>query len=265
MAGLIGIVGAVGASLAASNAAAHETWILPAHGVAQTAPGWMPLAISSGMDFPRQGIGLPAERLARSGVRLGGTSRPLEAIAASASVLLARADLAQPGLATIWIEIPAIDVELNAAQVEAYFEEIQADPAIRKAWDPRAGKPWRERYAKFAKAFVGVGEFLKDGSWSDPIGGALEIVPESHPKQMVEPGAITVRVLKEGRALARLPLAVQSAGKREWTRTDDEGRARLALQGTGPWLIFGTQLVPPAGTEEVWQSWFTTLTVARRQ
>lgn len=252
-------------AMVAAPTFAHETWILPASG-SISATGWIPVSISSGMDFPKPDTALPHERLERSGVRLAGSTRRLEALGSVGGALLARANLPVPGVATIWMEIAPLEVALTPAQVIEYFDEIQADPELRKAWDPAAGRPWRERYAKFAKVFVGVGGFERDRSWAEPIGGALEIVPETNPSGVAgEPvtNTLTVRVLKDGNPLPNLPLAVQADGARRWQRTDGDGRARLQLIGSGPWLIHGTQLIAPVSPDEPWLSWFTTLTILR--
>ena len=50
---------------------------------------------------------------------------------------------------------------------------------------------------------------------SAPIGGALEIVPESDPTTMTPGAAFTVRALKSGCPLAGLMLAAQEKGKRD--------------------------------------------------
>ncbi len=247
--------------IAMAPASAHETWILagPAH-VERAAP--LTLAITSGMDFPRLESGLSRSVLSRSGVRLGERTTPLAPLAELPQTLVARAETKSPGIATIWLALPPEAITLTPVEVDAYFDEINADAAVRDAWaaDPR--RQWHERFAKFAKKIVRIGPIEPaDRSWSVPVGGDLEIIPESDP---TVPGAsLAIRLLEHGVPLAGQMLAATDGGRRDWRRTDADGRATFPLTGDGPWLIHGTVL-RRAVDGDGWESRFTTLTVGMR-
>lgn len=259
------IIFVAAATACALPAWAHETWILPAFARVES-PRIIALAITSGMVFPHSVTAIPAERLNQSGIRIGKQNAgQLQPRGEMGSNLLASADLNRPGIACVWLALPELPVDLTPELVQVYFDEIQADPEVRRAWAARKSDLWQERYEKFAKAIVRVGEVdPSDRSWAAPIGGALEIVPESDPTTMTPGAAFTVRVLKSGRPLAGLMLAAQEKGKRDWQRTDLRGRATFQLTGNGPWLIHGTQLRPADSSGTQWRSWFTTLTIARQ-
>ena len=244
---------------------AHETWIL-AGSARIPVPGVVPVVLTSGMVFPRPVTSVRPERLEKSGIRIGNEdSGTLKPRAEMGSTLLATAELGRPGIARVWLKLPALPVELTPELVDVYLDEIQANPEVRRAWASRKTNSWREHYEKFAKTILRVGDpGSVDRSWAEPIGGALEIVPESDPTALVPGAPFTVRVLKYGRPLAGLMLAAQESGRRDWQRTDRRGRATFQLAGSGPWLIHGTQLVRAHFPDAEWQSWFTTLTIPRQ-
>lgn len=218
------------------------------------------------MVFPRSVTAIPAERLSKSGIRIGKyNAGPMLAHRETEPTLLATADLRRTGIACLWLALPALPVDLTPELVQVYFDEIQADPLVRQAWADRKTDRWRERYEKFAKTIVRVGEVApSDRSWEVPIGGVLEVVPEVDPTAIVSGAPFPVRVLKNGRPLKGLMLAAQANGKHEWQRTDASGRATFRLTGSGPWLIHGTELRASKSADADWHSWFTTLTIQRQ-
>ena len=244
---------------------AHETWILPATSHIEK-PGDATLLVTSGMSFPRPEVAVDPTSVSRSGVCVGNPPcRELEPHSVIGSALAVRAKIDQPGIATVWLELPPHAIELTPALVEEYFNEIRVDQALRDAWAAEQPKVWRERYAKFAKTILRVGApESADVAWSKPIGGALEIVPNSDPTQLRTGDSLTVRVLKHSVPLAGLMLAVQENGLRDWQQTDAHGQATFTLRGRGPWLIHGTALQRAGPNDEgiEWESWFTTLTIA---
>jgi Domain of unknown function (DUF4198) len=252
------------ALIATGSAYGHETWLLPGRARID-APGPVILSVSSGMDFPKPDTALRPDRAKLSWVRQGGADEPLEVLNAIGGSTVLRATLKRPGLARIWMDLSAIPLELSADLVDVYFDEIQADAALREGWAKVQPRPWRESYAKFATTFVRVGApDPNDRSWAEPIGGSLEIVPEADPTALGTDPVLRVRVLKFGIPLPGLMIAAQAGGMRDWKRTDENGRAGFQLKGNGPWLIHGTQLTRVDRPDLDWESWFTTLTIPRQ-
>lgn len=260
---LAGLVAAL--LLSAPLALAHETWML-AGSSRLAAPGTLTLGVSSGMAFPKPDTALSPDRLSLSGVRIGTTRVPLESVGALGGAAFLRATLRQTGYATAWLELSPIPIELSDPLVAVYLDEIDAAAPLRefRLRQEAANPPlvWRERYAKFAKTIIRVGAPAEDRSWAEPIGGPIEIVPEIDPTGLVRGAAFSVRVLKHGRPLVDLPLALMEGGQRAWQRTDADGRARFTLATAGRWLVHGTELLPPATLDGEWESWFATLTIA---
>jgi len=118
-------------------------------------------------------------------------------------------------------------------------------------------------YTKHAKTFIRVGRSPADGSWAEPVGMALEIVPERDPTRLNRGGDFPVRVLEHGMPLANFPLGIVREGRRkgEIRKTDDQGRVKFRLARRGRWLLRGTKLRKATQPEVDWESDFTTLTV----
>jgi hypothetical protein len=242
-------------------ASAHDTWLLPRPGAAR-APTSVSLALTSGMAFPALESAIRPERVRRAAVRVGGRERGLSSRAATKALLLGASGVGE-GTAVAWVELHPRPLELTPAQVDEYLEEIGEKERVGPAWAARPEpKRWREVYRKLAKAVFSVGRaFGDDASWGDPVGLALEIVPETSPARVAPGGDFAVRVLKEGRPLPDFAVsAVRAGGVRTLRRTDSEGRVAFVLDRPGPWMLAGVEL--RAAKDGEWESDFTTLTLS---
>ncbi len=250
-------------SLCSLSVWAHETWLAPRQ--TMVAPGALVLLdLTSGMAFPVLETAIKPERVAQARYRLGGQTLELTADPSAPKSLLFSARLATEGVAVCWVELKPRALELTPAQVEEYFAEINATPAIRQAW-ATAGKArrWRESYTKHAKTFVRVGAPADDRSWAEPVGLAFEIVPERDPTTLRVGDELPVRVLQDGAPLADFPLGLEHAGSGHgvFQQTDAQGRVSFKLARAGRWLLYGTELRPSTKPETEWESDFTTLTI----
>jgi uncharacterized GH25 family protein len=107
----------------------------------------------------------------------------------------------------------------------------------------------------------------EERAWAEPLGLALEIVPERDPTTLRVGDALPVRVLRGGQPLAGFALGYVSSGEtREHVAvTDAEGRATAMLDVRGTWLVHGTDLRRAVGAiDREWESDFTTMVVAVR-
>lgn len=246
--------------VSSSSAVAHDTWLAPPEAEVPAGAA-VRLQLTSGMRFPALESAIRPERLKRAGLRVAGragtlVSRP------GRNALDLTAIPAGRGVAVAWVELHPRGLELAPAQVTEYLEEIGEAERIGPRWAQRPGpKRWRETYRKQAKAVFRVGTpEAGDESWREPVGLALEIVPESDPGTLAAAGVLAVRVLKEGEPFPDFALAaVRAAGKRTLRRTDAEGRVSFVLDRSGPWLLAGTDLRP--AKDGGWESDFTTLTL----
>jgi hypothetical protein len=211
------------------------------------------------MAFPTLESRIRPERVRRAGVRVAGHERAL-ASRNGKNALFLDATGVDAGTAVAWVELHPRPLELTPAQVDEYLEEIGEKERLGAAWAARPEpKRWREVYRKLAKTVFPVGDG-DDESWRDPVGLALEIVPETSPARVAPGGDFAVRVLKDSRPLADFAVsAVRGGGKRDLRRTDAEGRVTFVLDRAGPWMLAGVDL--RAGKDGDWTSDFTTLTL----
>jgi hypothetical protein len=245
-------------------ARAHDTWLQPER-FAATPGATLELGLTSADGFNGSDTAIKPERVARVLGRLGGEAVAIAEPVAGAKALGFSATFTRPGIAVLGIELKPRLLELAPDKIELYFREIHAGDELRATWaavpEPRR---WRESYVKQAKTFVRVGAPLAgDRGWAEPLGLALEIVPERDPTALRAGDELPVRVLRGGAPFAGFVMAFVSAGetREHVTVTDEAGRASALLDAPGAWLVHGTDLrrAKAAGLE--WESDFTTMVI----
>ena len=249
------------------SASAHDTWLIP--GQFRAAPkATVRLDITSGMEFPKLDAPVNPERVASAKCRLAGETCDLPDKSAAVHSLQFEAELPKAGVATIWVSLSPRSLELKPDEVQHYLDEVDAPAALRKQYEETKPPRWRESYTKHTKTFVRVGEPRDDRSWAEPVGAALEIVPEKDPTA-VQPGdEFPVLVLKNGQPFAEFSLNAVAAGetKGETRKTDSGGRVVFRLGNSGGWMLRGTDIRKSTLPDTDWESDFATLTleVAKR-
>ena len=242
-----------------SAAFAHDTWLMPNR--FDVSPNdTVTLDLTSGMEFPRLDAGPNAER---AKCRLAGRNIDVPDKAAGPNSLQFKAQLAEEGIATLWVMLPSREIELKPEEVKEYLDEVAASETLRKQWSEMQPQRWRESYVKHPKSFVRVGNPKSDTSWREPVGMFLEIVPEKDPTAIHPSDQFTVRVLKDGKPLAHFALNVVAGGetKGETRSTDADGRVTFRCPKAGPWLLRGTDIRKSSKPGTDWESDFATLTL----
>lgn len=257
------VVSCLASLLLSLSGFAHDTWLIPDqfHVAPRTT---VTLELTSGMEFPKLDVAPKPERVKVGQCRLAGKTVDVADISPGPNSLRFKCPLAETGVATCWVKLPARELELKPDQVQEYFDEIQPPEAVRKQWaEAKEPKRFRESYTKHPKTFVRVGEAPGDRSWAEPVGMALEIVPGKDPTTLRAGDELPVRVLKNGAPLADFPLSAVSAGatRGETKKTDAEGRVTFQCNNAGPWLLRGTDLRKSSKENLDWESDFTTLTL----
>src|ERR1700720_3638789 len=113
----------------AGVSAAHETWILPTSMRVRVGQP-VALTVTSGTHFPNEESVVAPARIDRSEVRLGDEIYPLPRPQVTPRALHYLWTPTVPGVATIAVETAPRSLELKAAQIKEYFDEIHATPAI---------------------------------------------------------------------------------------------------------------------------------------
>lgn len=248
----------------AAPALAHDTWLL-ARVTAAPLGTAVTLDLTSGMAFPANETAIKPDRIARAAVRLAGTTSDLKDRRSATTSLEFTARPSEPGVAALWVELAPKSIELKPDQVQEYLDEIGASPEIRRAWaeslEPRR---WRESYVKHAKTYVRVGQPAEDRSWAEPVGMALEIVPEKDPTALRPGDGLPVRLLRDGKPLASFSVGLVHEGDADGNlaTTDATGRATFRLDRAGRWLLRATDLRRSSKTDTDWESDFTTVTLS---
>lgn len=243
-------------------ARAHDTWLIPDR--FEVAPkSAITLDLTSGMAFPKLETGPKRERVQAAPCRLAGRTFEMSDISAGPNSLRLKSELPEAGVATFWVTLPPKSIELKPAQVQEYLDEIDAPASLRKQWSGMEPQRWRELYTKHPKTFVRVGDPKADRSWAEPVGMALEIIPEKDPTTLHEGDEIAVRVLKNNVPYADFSLNAVAAGetKGETRKTDSAGHVVFRLNKSGQWLLRGTDLRKSTKSDADWESDFTTLTL----
>ncbi len=241
---------------------AHDTWLIPDR--FDVAPkSTITLDLTSGMAFPKLETGPKRERVQTASCRLAGRTFELSDISAGPNSLRLKSELSEAGVATFWVKLPPKSIELKPAQVQEYLDEIDAPASVRKQWTETTPPRWRELYTKHPKTFVRVGDPKSDRSWAEPVGMALEIVPEKDPTALREGDELPVRILKDGAPYPEFSVnaVAEGEGKGETRKTDSTGRIVFTLNKAGRWLLRGTDVRKSVKSDADWESDFATLTL----
>jgi len=245
---------------------AHDTWLLPERGFVSSGT-LLALDLTSGMAFPALDSAIDPDRIKQAVCRLGGKSSGVVQLVKSGHSMRLTARLDVAGIATISVDLKPKAIELNPDQVKEYLDEIGAPESIRQAWGGASGQTlWRETYTKHSKTFVRVGEPETDRSWAEPVGTALEFVPEENPTMLRVGDEFTVRVLKRGSPVGGFAVGIVHEGDATGIlrTTDAQGRFTIHLDRPGRWLLRGTDLRRSSTADAGWESDFTTLTIEVR-
>ena len=249
-------------------AEAREMWLQPER-FAATPGATLLLDLTSADGFGGLGTAIPRERVARTCGRLGAAELTLGVGTAAERSWQFPVTLTQPGVAVVGVELHLRLLELEPEKIETYFRAIHAGDDVREVWAAvPVPRRWRENQGMHAKTFVRVGEpATEERAWAEPLGLALEIVPERDPTTLRVGDALPVRVLRGGQPLAGFALGYVSSGEtREHVAvTDADGRVTAMLDVRGTWLVYGTDLRRAAGAiDREWDSDFTTMAVEVR-
>lgn len=127
------------------------------------------------------------------------------------------------------------------------------------------GQPARQRAAGFAKAIL-LADGRPDDAWRRSANHTLEIIPEDNPYLQRAGGELALRVLRNGRAAANLPVTATAAdGAAQRGRTDAAGRVVIRLSGAGKWRVHAVSIercAEPAVAE--WETFHATLAFETR-
>jgi hypothetical protein len=247
------------AFLVAAGASAHDFWIEPS--TFRPPVGQLfSAALRVGQDFDGDPIPRSEQLIDAFIVSEGGAQRPVVGIENRDPAGYVRIE--SPGLAIIGYRSKPWPLELSAEKFDEFLRMEGLD-AIRvlRARRGESAKPDRERFYRFAKAFVVAGNGDARG-FDRVLGYRYELIPETNP---MATGPLTIRAMYDGKPLAgALIVAIQhDRATKRTARTGRDGRVVLDLP-RGVWLVKSVQMVAaPAGTNVDWESLWASLTFER--
>ncbi|HXG71565.1 MAG TPA: DUF4198 domain-containing protein [Gemmatimonadaceae bacterium] len=161
-------------------------------------------------------------------------------------------------------------LSLPADKFNAYLKDEGLDDilALRKV-NNRMAEPSKERYQKFIKTLIQVGD-AHTAHASTVLGYDAEIVPEQNPSALKPGNSLTVRCIVKGRPWAnRVIFAGGRVGRSDRRippqrlTTDAEGRATVRLTTAGVWYVKFVSMLEIEGDEDAnYESRWSTISFA---
>lgn len=243
---------------------AHDLYLMPDR--FQINPGdSVTFSIHNGDDFPEAKSRVVLERLRNPALHARDAAPALPAFQMEGVHAISTIQAARAGHLVLTVETEARVEAMNAKDFLDYLKEENLSQVIEaREKQGEAGKEAKERYSKFAKTIVRVGE--GDGSFNQPVGLPIELVPEKDPLSLKRGEPLPMRLLFRGSpatGIAVIGARTQASGSTAIAtigQTDAEGRIAIPVTEPGKWrlhAIYMERLKDPAAD---WESFWATLT-----
>lgn len=244
-------------------AQSHDLWVVP--GKFQLRPGEKTsVFINSGDRFPESQALVEPERIVGFALHTSAGETALSGFRADGKSLVSEVSAAEAATAILTVGLKPNVVRLTAEHFNEYLAHDGLPQILRlRAELGEADQPVFERYTKWAKTILKVGE-LEDDFSSRPVGIEIEIVPEKRPFGLRTGEELPVRVFFDGAPLAGVVVLGGRAGGppaelRGWT--DREGRVTFALSAPGRYYLHAVHMTRLKDDAEAqWESFWATLT-----
>lgn len=156
--------------------------------------------------------------------------------------------------------------EMDAAEFLKYLQDESLTHVIEwREANGQADKPARERYAKYAKSILLVGDAKTDGQFGTAVGLPIEFIPEASPYLAAVGDSLPVRVLFQGQPAPDLEITASWIGAngaemKKLGRTDAEGRLSVPLVASGAWRLHTILMEKRDEADVDWESYWAILT-----
>ncbi len=233
---------ALAAVLASSGVAgAHDHW-LAADRAVLASPGDVAVRLVYGEHLAPEGEHpFEAKKLARFGLVAGKWARELRAAGVEGKKPLGKVTLTRAGGYVFVADRTTQYLTLDPQKFEEYLEEEKLSEVLAERMKRgEQKKPGRERYTRFLKSLVVVGEG-GDSAAGLVLGQRLEIVLESDPAALRVGDVLTVRVLFEGQPLSGALVSAYAkddlSSAELSARTGADGRVDFRVARGGSWMV----------------------------
>lgn len=156
-------------------------------------------------------------------------------------------------------------LELEPDDFRKYLRKQGLDqilPHVKNLSSGRNEKLIQEKFSRCAKAIVQTKQAGDDSVLSEPLGYTLEIIPLSNPQGLLAGEEFTMQLLYKSQPLqgAQVMAMLQSqAENATHVRTDHNGIARFKLHDAGQWMFSAVHMIPYAGADARWESFWANL------
>lgn len=257
------LVAAVSCLFWSHAATAHDYWMVPDMLYSEKAPQKLAVRLYVGDAFIAEEEKPHArDRTAKLLLVSGGGTKDLAGSAEDGQQPAISLPALSEGGHLVVLQRNQARVELEPAKFESYLKEEGLEHVIaERLRRNEAAKPGRERYARYMKALVQVGD-KRDDVFGARIDELLSIRPLQNPV-FVEIGktlAVELRFRDKPLAGAKLE-AMSRDGSGDVAHaayvTNAEGIADIAIQRSGTWILRVTHMIRCEGCEDAeWESFW---------
>lgn len=251
-----------------SRLAAHDYWIEPAPLEAKLGDT-VALRVFVGEDLKADDERpFQAARTTRWEVLSAAGRHDLQAETKDGSKPAGSLKLANPGTHLVVLERTPALIALEGGKFTEYLrEENLGDIIIERAKRGESGQPGRERYRRFLKSYVRVGNAPEAAVPSTKQ--RLDLAPDFRKDRGPRLGdRLRVRVTFDGKPLARTTVFAearlnQNASFARGLATDADGWVEVELNAAGLWLVRLVHMrrAPAGDTEADWESFWAACTL----
>jgi uncharacterized GH25 family protein len=244
----------------ASNAQAHEFWMIPHDAQSQT---------DAKVLFElRIGSGLPGKQT----VRIPGLIADFTASDSEGKYVVSGHDNSlvighiKPrvsGATLVSLRTNPAQITLSATEFEEYLREEGLEKVIRqRKEDGDSAQPGSELYSRCAKTIVLVDG--KSEGFDKAAGMPLELLPLTEPLHYQPGESYRLRLVRDGKPLVGAQVKALLQGKKNWflkAVTDANGEVAIALPESGVWLFSSEDMVPSQSPDAEWESLWASVTM----
>ncbi|NNL90266.1 MAG: DUF4198 domain-containing protein [Marinicaulis sp.] len=237
------------------SAQAHQTFLLPDK-FHYPDKETVSVALTSALSFPNMESGPAEDRLAFFSVSIRDKVVENVSFEEGDTALTMRFASVQSGAAVVTISSKPRAGEIPPDDVDIYLDEIEADQAVRAAFDALPGSPPLQRsYSKHAKAFFCIETC--DGAYdlSSPVGQKLELVAPAV-------GERSFQLLLDGEPLAAKQVTIVTVdGEMSTVTSGENGIVKVGDEISGVIMMSAVWITLPEQPNGVYHSDYATLTV----
>ncbi len=257
---------AVGLVLAPSGVTrAHDSWLVAERSWADVGTQ-VRVSFITGEIFPLGEAATGPDRVASFVEYLGGGQVAIKPLESDAASLFSNVTLTGEGIHVFGLALHPRLIEMTPDAFENYLRQEDARDVLATFMRGDIPNHVTERYSKYAKTLLIVGNTLPGAGHDQIVGHPLEIIPLSPPSTWIAGTHVPVRVLLDGHPWPDVAVSAGHDGLGQHgyavrTRSDARGEAAIPVSQAGHWFIKAHLIRPHTGLGSFqWESFWASLT-----